>query len=222
MVRAFAFAAICVRPRRVWGRAAWRRQARGSHRAQHHPTIATSAQAQQCLAALGRTGAGFHHLPDRYTGPGCSNLNTVQLRHLGGDARSVRANQYRSGPLPDRHCLRRMGAVRRGPRGAADPGQPAGAGSRRWAAIPAAMSPDPAADPPIRWRRRSTCPVSCWRTVAAFLWQRIGTARAREREFLRVIRRSACKRFGTVLSPDYNAAHRDHFHLERGDGSFCR
>ena len=43
-----------------------------------------------------------------------------------------------------------------------------------------------------------------------------------EREFLRVVQRSACKRFGTVLGPDYNAAHEDHFHLEGTDTSFCR
>ena len=46
-----------------------------------------------------------------------------------------------------------------------------------------------------------------------------------ERAFLRTVQASACKRFGTVLGPDYNAAHRDHFHLERGgsaSGSFCR
>jgi hypothetical protein len=45
---------------------------------------------------------------------------------------------------------------------------------------------------------------------------------AKEREFLRVIQKSACKRFGTVLGPDYNAAHRDHFHLETGGQQFCR
>ena len=40
---------------------------------------------------------------------------------------------------------------------------------------------------------------------------------------LRTIRDSACKRFGTVLTPDYNAAHRDHLHLEPGGlKSFCR
>ena len=43
-----------------------------------------------------------------------------------------------------------------------------------------------------------------------------------EKKFLRVVRESACKRFGTVLSPDYNAAHADHLHLEFGDSSFCR
>jgi hypothetical protein len=45
---------------------------------------------------------------------------------------------------------------------------------------------------------------------------------ARERQFLRVVHASACKRFGTVLGPDYNAAHRNHFHVELGGGSFCR
>ncbi len=45
---------------------------------------------------------------------------------------------------------------------------------------------------------------------------------AEEREFLQTVQRSACKRFGTVLGPDYNAAHANHFHLEEGSGSFCR
>ena len=45
-----------------------------------------------------------------------------------------------------------------------------------------------------------------------------------EREFLRVIHTSACKRFGTVLGPEYNAAHADHLHLEGviETESYCR
>jgi hypothetical protein len=38
-----------------------------------------------------------------------------------------------------------------------------------------------------------------------------------ERAFLREVRDGACKLFATVLSPDYNAAHRDHFHLDQAD-----
>jgi hypothetical protein len=39
--------------------------------------------------------------------------------------------------------------------------------------------------------------------------------------FLREVRDGACKLFATVLSPDYNAAHRDHLHLDQADrGSF--
>lgn len=35
--------------------------------------------------------------------------------------------------------------------------------------------------------------------------------------FLREVRDGACDLFATVLSPDYNAAHRDHFHLDQAD-----
>lgn len=44
-------------------------------------------------------------------------------------------------------------------------------------------------------------------------------------QFLRRVRDGACDDFGTVLSPDYNAAHRDHLHLDqaaRGFGGVCR
>lgn len=44
----------------------------------------------------------------------------------------------------------------------------------------------------------------------------------RERKFLRAIHDSACSRFGTTLGPDYNAAHRDHLHLDMAQGRFCR
>lgn len=43
--------------------------------------------------------------------------------------------------------------------------------------------------------------------------------------FLRQIRDRACSVFGTVLSPDYNAAHADHLHFDqeaRGFGGVCR
>ena len=36
-----------------------------------------------------------------------------------------------------------------------------------------------------------------------------------EATFLRQVRNGACRVFATVLSPDYNAAHRDHLHLDQ-------
>jgi hypothetical protein len=36
-------------------------------------------------------------------------------------------------------------------------------------------------------------------------------------DFLREVRDGACPLFATVLSPDYNAAHRDHFHFDQAD-----
>jgi hypothetical protein len=40
---------------------------------------------------------------------------------------------------------------------------------------------------------------------------------ADEQAFLREVRDGACKLFATVLSPEYNAAHRDHLHLDQAD-----
>jgi hypothetical protein len=40
--------------------------------------------------------------------------------------------------------------------------------------------------------------------------------------FLRQVRDGACKHFNTVLGPEYNAAHRNHFHLDMGRWSVCR
>jgi hypothetical protein len=45
------------------------------------------------------------------------------------------------------------------------------------------------------------------------------------KQFLRSLHTSACKRFGTVLGPEANEAHRNHFHLdmaERPRGNYCR
>ncbi|QDH72611.1 extensin family protein [Brevundimonas sp. M20] len=43
-----------------------------------------------------------------------------------------------------------------------------------------------------------------------------------EQRFLRRIRDDACRIFGTTLSPDYNAVHADHLHLEATETRFCR
>ena len=40
--------------------------------------------------------------------------------------------------------------------------------------------------------------------------------------FLRRVRDESCRVFSQVLSPDYNALHRDHMHLELGGYGLCR
>jgi hypothetical protein len=40
--------------------------------------------------------------------------------------------------------------------------------------------------------------------------------------FLHDVRDGACRFFDGVLSPDHNAAHRDHLHLDRGPYRYCR
>lgn len=59
-------------------------------------------------------------------------------------------------------------------------------------------------------------------------WSKANAAGAdTEAAFLRQVRDAACQEFATVLSPDYNAAHADHLHLDQaprgGAGwTFCR
>jgi len=50
-------------------------------------------------------------------------------------------------------------------------------------------------------------------------------SRDRRGAFLREVRDGGCEAFATVLSPEYNALHKDHLHLDqasRGGWSFCR
>lgn len=49
-------------------------------------------------------------------------------------------------------------------------------------------------------------------------WDAEGAAGA----FLRDVHEGACDLFGTTLGPDYNAAHRDHFHVDMRGWKSCR
>ncbi|MGA9661221.1 MAG: extensin family protein, partial [Pseudomonas alloputida] len=56
------------------------------------------------------------------------------------------------------------------------------------------------------------------RIVLARDWQGGG----QKAEFLRRVQQAACESFSTVLGPDYNAAHRNHFHVDMGRWQICR
>lgn len=51
-------------------------------------------------------------------------------------------------------------------------------------------------------------------------WEKTGDGR--KAAFLRDVRDGACRFFDVVLGPDYNEAHRNHFHLDMGAFSTCR
>jgi len=44
----------------------------------------------------------------------------------------------------------------------------------------------------------------------------------KEGKFLKKVHGGACDLFSVTLGPDYNAAHKDHFHLDMGPGNVCR
>lgn len=186
--------------------------------------VATASQrgeARQCLADLGKAGANFSALPDRYYGAGCQALGSVQLSRVSGDLGPLDVTNL--GPLacPLANSLAawaRFGVDRAARQILGSPlarietmGSYACrnvAGTSRLSAHSRAEAVDIGAFVLADGRRITV--RSGW------------NASEKEREFLRVVHRSACKRFGTVLGPDYNAAHHDHFHLEQGNGSFCR
>lgn len=181
-----------------------------------------NAEARQCMAELGRTNASFTPVPDRYLGEGCSTLNSVSLSTLrSDDARLSLANM---GPVAcplanDFAAWARYGVDRAARQILGSPvtkietmGSYACrnvAGTGRRSAHATANAIDISAFILADGRRVSV--IHDWVD---------GTDP--ERRFLRIVHASACKRFGTVLGPDYNAAHRDHFHVESGSAGFCR
>lgn len=180
-----------------------------------------ATEGRQCLTTLNHSGARFVALADRTYGEGCWAYNSVQLDRVSGDQGSLAVGNL--GPLTCSAANRFAGWARYGVDRAARQilGSPIArietmgsyscrnvGGSSRRSAHARAEAIDIGAFVLADGRRITV--RGGW----------AGTTQ--EREFLRVIHRSACKRFGTVLGPDYNAAHADHLHLEQGDGSFCR
>jgi hypothetical protein len=181
-----------------------------------------SADARQCLSSLGATRAAFTPLPDQYFGAGCSNRNTVRLASLQSDYDSLGLSNL--GPVTCPLANTFAGWARFGVDRAARQilGSPLikietmgsyncrnVAGSSRRSAHATANAIDVSAFVLADGRR----------ITLSGGWSG-GTAA--ERQFLRIVQASACKRFGTVLGPSYNADHRDHFHLEVSKSEFCR
>lgn len=184
--------------------------------------VAVSPDAQRCLAELNDTGSRFLPLPDRYDGPGCAVTGAVQMSAVRGDVSELGIGNI--GPVQCQTAQVFAGWARYGVDRAARQilGSPIArietmgsyscrnvAGSSRRSAHATAQAIDVGAFVLEDGRRIDV--ESAW-----------SAGSREEREFLRVVHNSACRRFGTVLGPDYNAAHHDHLHVEISDGGFCR
>lgn len=184
--------------------------------------VVVNEEARMCLANLGQTGSRFVPLPDRYYGGGCSAVGAVQLSAVQGDEAPMSVSNI--GPVTCNTAQTFTGWARYGVDRAAR--QILGSPLQRIETMGSYACRNVAGT-----SRRSAHSQAAAVDVSAFILEdgrRISVAQAwqdgsaQERAFLRTVHNSACKRFGTVLGPDYNAAHRDHFHLEQGDGSYCR
>ncbi|MEP0190474.1 MAG: extensin family protein [Erythrobacter sp.] len=184
--------------------------------------VATQAEDQNCISELSATGAQFNPIPDTYAAPGCNKLGTVQLSALSGDG--GRFGLSNVGPLKCKTASTFSNWVRFGVDRAAQ--QILGSPLERVETMGTYACRNVAgSEKRSAHARAEAIDVSAFvlkdgrRIVLEQDWDG-GTAA--EREFLRVVHKSACKRFGTVLGPAYNAAHKDHFHLEGTGAKFCR
>jgi hypothetical protein len=179
-------------------------------------------EARQCLARLGATEANFTPLRDHYFGAGCSNLNTVRLEALRADNSALRLSNLGPVTCPLAHTF--AGWARFGVDRAAQ--QILGSPLARIETLGSYNCRNVAGS-----SKRSAHATANAIDIAAFVLQdgrRIqvlgdwSEGTYPERQFLRVIHTSACKRFGTVVGPEYNPSHRDHFHVELGGRGFCK
>ena len=180
-------------------------------------------EAGACLASLGRSNASFMPLPDQYFGAHCSALNAVRLVSLRSDTASLGVSNL--GPVACPLAETFAAWARFGVDRAA--GQILGsrlarietmgsyncrtvAGTDRMSAHATAQAIDVAGFVLADGRHYTV--LRDWNSPDPQV-----------RAFFATIEQSACKRFGTVLGPAYNPAHRDHLHVELGNGrNFCR
>ena len=191
-----------------------------------------------CLAALDTAGFAFTPLPDAEAGTDCPLRNTVRLARtqvpLGGSL-VMTCPAAVSLALWERHvvqpaALRHFGS----PLARIDQvgslacrnvyGQAEGRRSRHATADAIDVTGFRFAD------GRRVRVVSDWRAPAASAAPTATAAAASASGgvgepaalFLGEVQRGACGYFDGVLGPGYNAAHRDHFHLDRGPYRVCR
>lgn len=177
---------------------------------------------RQCLAQLSTTRANFTPLPDQFYGAGCSTLNTVRLSALRSDRSSLLLSNLGPVTCPlaetfaswarygvDRAAQQILGSplVKIETMGSYNCRNVAGSDRRSAHATASAIDVSGFV---LADGRRLTIKGNWTGGTPA------------ERRFLETIHSSACKRFGTVLGPSYNAAHRDHLHLELSGRAFCR
>lgn len=183
--------------------------------------LPTSRETQACFADLSREQVRYSPLPDRDYGGGCQVIGAVQLIDIGvpvTNLKGMRCGLARTLTAWTRHAVAPAArqilgsdlvrvesfgsyACRNVIGSAANASRLSGHAIANAVDISAFVLQD---------GRRITV-LNGWRSSDPAV-----------REFLQVIHSSACKRFGTVLSPDYNAAHANHLHLEDDRARFCR
>ena len=180
-----------------------------------------------CSAALATTDMQYDDVPDRVTGAGCGFTNAVRLRSAAvrfGPPVLLSCPMALSFYMWERHALQPAAQQRYGQRVAAiehlgsyacrnvnlgDGASPGASRSRHATADALDIASLTLAD------GRRIRLLTDWQSGA-------DTEKPLPALLLRDVHAGACRYFKGVLGPDYNAAHRDHFHFETGGYSMCR
>ncbi len=172
--------------------------------------------ARQCFSRLSKANVRFSPLPNRNFGGGCSQIDSIKLLDVGADVTNlgpVRCELAAHFAAWTEYAVKR--AARKYLGSELERIETMGsyscrniAGSSRLSQHAHANAIDVSGFVPADGRRITV--ENHWRSGGA------------KRKFFAAIHGSACKRFGTVLSPNYNAAHRDHFHFDMSGNGFCR
>lgn len=182
--------------------------------------VPVAAELKQCLASLDHVSARYSLVEAQTSGGGCSTLSTVKLTVAGVPITNISAikcplalalTSWAQGPMQSA-ARKYFGSkvVRIESMGAYSCrnviGRASAAGARSEHATANAID-------------IGAFILSDGRRVSV---QGGWNGASDQQNFLRAVRADACKRFQTVLSPDYNAAHFDHLHFDMGRGPFCR
>lgn len=177
----------------------------------------------RCLAALAKTDMQYDLLPDRVTGEGCGFENAVRLRAAGvrlGTSPSLSCPMALSFFMWEKHAL--QPAARR------HFGQSVTSIEHLGSYACRNINSGEGATPGASRSRHATANALDVAGLTLANGRRLtvrkdwsGASDAPDL-LLRDAYRGACRFFDGVLGPDYNAAHRDHFHLETGGFSMCR
>ncbi|MET0281072.1 MAG: extensin family protein [Steroidobacteraceae bacterium] len=171
-----------------------------------------------CRAVLATTDMQFDALPDRQTGADCGFRDAVRVRaspSAVGEAFSLSCRAAVSVALWERHAVQPAAMRHFGQR--VDRIEHFGSYACRnvYGRPDATRSRHATAE---AWDVAGFVLADGRRIRVARDWQPDGSAGM----FLHEVRDGACRFFDGVLSPDYNAAHRDHLHLDRGPYRMCR
>jgi len=184
------------------------------------PSLPTNRETRACLADLSRADIMFNTLPDRDYGGGCQLAGTVQLLDIGVPVTNLKAMRcgladsfagwVSHAVAPAAYQILGSELVRVESMGSYACRNVVGVSGVEKRSGHATANAVDISGFVLQDGRRITIEQG-WRSPDP-----------RIQAFFRTIHRSACKRFGTVLSPDYNAAHYNHFHLEDDHKDFCR